>query len=162
MQTILSLLSFARPGSKLVGGPLEPATTTECDIAPAIDLAAELSVAPSVPRVTATELWRMFDTNEADAEHRFAHRPLYVSGAVERVARRGAEYVVELSVSGTLSATVRCCVSDAKRSNVEQLRQGDLVMVLGRRIFRDRGHLTLEDGLVVEDDLTVLPLRPLL
>ena len=100
MQTILSLLSFARPGSKLVCGPLEPATTTECDIAPAIDFAAELSVAPSVPRVTATELWRMFDTNEADAEHRFAHRPLYVSGAVDvgvRFRLRSLDEMIEIT-----------------------------------------------------------------
>ena len=161
MQSLLSLLGFARPASKPVEPPRWVATPIELDTAPRVAVADLTLDGPPVPGVTATELWRLFDMNEADAEHRFAHRPLYVSGAVDRVTREGAHYVVELSVSGAFFSTVRCRVGDGNRFNVEQLRRGDLVMILGRRVFREYGRLLVDEILVVEDDLTALPRLPL-
>ncbi len=113
-------------------------------------------VEPDVPLVTATALWEAFSTNEADAERRFAHRPVYVAGAVDRVTREGAGYAVRLSVSGMAFDTVRCQTSDHRRFNLADLRRGQLVVVVGRRVFRHDGRVVVDDALVVHDDLTSL------
>jgi alpha-galactosidase len=103
--------------------------------------------------VTATELWEAFRDNEAEAEHRFAHRPLYVAGAVEEVRRHGAAYALRLSVSGRFTATVSCHLSDDRRFNLRGLRPGALILVLGRRVFMQYGAVVVDDALVLEDDL---------
>lgn len=164
MQTILSLLGLSR--SPLVGAtpeaPVQPPAPDVPAPAPALKVLPAnepFEVRRLVARVTATALWDAFDANEAAAERRFAHQPLYVSGAVERVARDGPVYVVKLSVSGAWFDSVRCRVGDVNRFNVGQLRRGDLAMVLGQRVFRQHGHVIVDDCLVIEDDLTVLPLR---
>ena len=163
MQRILSLLGLTRP--VVTGSPSSPKTLPVTPVAgqtPRLEVHAAnnpFEVHRLVARVTATALWDAFDSNEAAAERRFAHQPLYVSGAVERVARDGPVYVVKLSVSGAWFRSVECRVADIDRVNVWQLRRGDLAMVLGQRVFRQRGRVIVDDCLVVEDDLTMLPLR---
>lgn len=113
-------------------------------------------VEPDVPLVTATALWEAFSTNEADAERRFAHRPVYVAGAVDQVTREGAGYAVRLSVSGMAFDTVRCRTSDDLRFNLADLRRGQMVVVVGRHVFRTGAHVIVDDALLVHDDLTSL------
>lgn len=164
MKRLLSLLGFDRSTPKSIGAHSAANLTT---IAKFTDASAvKPSTLPcdesAAARVTATELWRLFDTNEADAERRFAQKTICVSGGVERVTREGATHVIDLTVSGGFGATVRCRAADAMGFDVEQLRRGDLVMVSGRRVLREHGRIVLEGALLDARDLTAFSLRPLL
>lgn len=155
MHAILTLLGFSRPNPapEAVEPPALPPNVVAL---PEPVLPANTPMVPPVARVTATELWHAFQTNAAAAEKRYGHQPLYVSGAVERVDRDGAFYVVKLAVCGSAFDTVRCRISDRNRFNVARLRQGALVMVLGRKVVEVYGRLVLEESLVIEDDLAGL------
>ena len=156
MQNILALFRLSRPVTA-TNATQTASRPTAADLGLHVIAAnGPFGVEPEVPLVTATELWEAFTTNEADAERRFAHWPIYVAGAVDRVTREGAEYGVRLSVSGMAFETVRCRVSNHLRSNLADLRRGQLVVVVGRRVLRVGGHVIVDDSLVVEEDLTSL------
>lgn len=160
MHAFLTLLGFSRPASALAGPapsaePFEPEPTPEPALETSPEPAAEPAAPMSVPCITATALWTAYDANEANAERRYAHRALYVSGAVQRVGRVGGGYDVELSVVGAYR-TVHCLVLGLNRLNVAELRPGDLAMVLGRRVRLEYGQLLVDDCVVIVDDLTSL------
>lgn len=156
MQNILAFFRLSRPAVSTSPIPACPRPTAADLGLHVIAANGPFGVEPDVPLVTATELWEAFGTNEADAERRFAHRPVYVAGAVDRVTREGAGYAVRLSVSGMAFDTVRCQTSDHRRFNLADLRRGQLVVVVGRRVFRHDGRVVVDDALVVHDDLTSL------
>lgn len=160
MQSLLSFLgrrpvAAVRPAVAALVPPL-PEVADVPTVAPAN---GPFDDEPRVGRVTATALWEAFDRNEAAAESRFGHRPLYIGGAVERVSREGPIYVVKLSVSGAWFDTVRCEVAGDNRFNVAMLKRGQLAFMLSQRVFQRRGRVIAEGCIVVEDDLTALPER---
>ena len=161
MQPILVLLRLARPCPHLSPVPGAPHVEGDTDEPIAVGRPANepFAVLPGMPRVTATELWNLYDTNEAEAERRLARRPVYVSGAVDRVGRVGGVYVVQLGVSGSTHGVVRCRVLGGERFKVENLRPGDLAMLLARRVFNEPAGVVADSCLIVECDLTVLPFR---
>lgn len=162
MQPLLILVRLVRPHRQPHRPPDAPRVGTDEDEytpVPGPQAANEpFAVLPAVGRVTATELWNAYDVNEADAERRFAHRPLYVSGPVERVSREGSVFIVHFSVSGTPAASVGCQTRNDQRVSVERLRRGDLVMVVGERVFKASGQVVVDGCRLVEDDLTASPL----
>jgi hypothetical protein len=156
MQNILAFFRLSRPAPAM-NPDSNGSRPTAADLGLHVVVAnGPFGVEPDVPLVTATELWEAFNTNEANAERRFAHSPIYVAGAVDRVAREGAEYAVRLSVSGMAFDTVRCRTSDHRRFNLADLRRGQMVVVVGRRVFRHDGRVVVDDALVVHEDLTSL------
>ena len=159
MQPILILLRLARPRPQLAPMPDAPHVEGDEPLPEARPANQPYAVFPGMPRVTATELWNLYDTNEAEAERRFARRPVYVSGAVDRVGRVGGVYAVQLGVSGCAHGAVSCRVLGSDRLNVETLRRGDLAMLLGRRVFKESAGVVADSCLVVEHDLTLLPFR---
>ena len=126
MRWLWSLLAGgeAHAGVTCRGEPAKEGAHVPYDLEP-------VSSAPKPPAVPAVALWETFQFNIVDVEDAFVGKVIRVVGTVERVEKRGEDYVLALA---RLRGTQRIVEVTFRREDREELRgvrPGDSVVVMG-------------------------------
>ena len=96
------------------GEPAEEGAHVPYDLEP-------VTAAPKPPAVPAVALWETFQVNVVDAEDAFVGKVIRVVGTVERVEKRGEDYVLALA---RLRGTQRIVEVTFRKEDREELRGG--------------------------------------
>jgi hypothetical protein len=107
------------------GEPAEEGAHVPYDLEP-------VSSAPKPPAVPAVALWETFQFNIVDAEDAFVGKVIRVVGTVERVEKRGEDYVLALARLRGTQRIVEVTFRKEDREELVGLRPGDSVVVAGR------------------------------
>ena len=107
------------------GEPAEEGAHVPDDLEP-------VSSAPKPPAVPAVALWETFQFNIVDAEDAFVGKVIRVVGTVERVEKRGEDYVLALARLRGTQRIVEVTFRKEDREELVGLRPGDSVVVAGR------------------------------
>ena len=91
-----------------------------------------VSSAPKPPAVPAVALWETFQFNIVDAEDAFVGKVIRIVGTVERVEKRGEDYVLALARLRGTQRIVEVTFRKEDREELVGLRPGDSVVVAGR------------------------------
>ena len=107
------------------GEPAEEGARVPYDLEP-------VSSAPKPLAVSAVALWETFQVNIVDAEDAFVGKVIRVVGTVERVEKRGEDYVLALARLRGTQRIVEVTFRTEDRGELVGLRPGDSVVVMGR------------------------------
>jgi len=107
------------------GEPAEEGARVPYDLEP-------VTAAPKPPAVPAVALWETFQVNIVDAEDAFVGKVIRVVGTVERVEKRGEDYVLALARLRGTQRIVEVTFRKEDREELVGLRPGDSVVVMGR------------------------------
>ena len=107
------------------GEPAEEGARVPFDLEP-------VTAAPKPPAVPAAVLWETFQVNIVDAEDAFVGKVIRVVGTVERVEKRGEDYVLALARLRGTQRIVEVTFRTEDRGELVGLRPGDSVVVMGR------------------------------
>ncbi len=107
------------------GEPAEEGAHVPYDLEP-------VSAAPKPPAVPAVALWETFRFNIVDAEDAFVGKVIRVVGTVERVEKRGEDYVLALARLRGTQRIVEVTFRKEDREELRGVRPGDSVVVAGR------------------------------
>ena len=91
-----------------------------------------VSSAPKPLAVSAVALWETFQVNAVDAEDAFVGKVIRVVGTVERVEKRGEDYVLALARLRGTQRIVEVTFRKEDREELRGVRPGDSVVVMGR------------------------------
>ena len=91
-----------------------------------------VSSALKPPAVPAVALWETFQFNIVDAEDAFVGKVIRVVGTVERVEKRGEDYVLALARLRGTQRIVEVTFRKEDREELVGLRPGDSVVVMGK------------------------------
>ena len=127
MRWLWSLLAGgdAPAGVTYRGEPAEEGACVPYDLEP-------VTAAPKPPAVPAVALWEIFQVNIVDAEDAFVGKVIRVVGTVERVEKRGEDYVLALARLRGTQRIVEVTFRKEDRGELVGLRPGDSVVVAGR------------------------------
>lgn len=119
------------------GEPAEEGAHVPYDLEP-------VSAAPKPPAVPAVALWETFQFNIVDAEDAFVGKVIRVVGTVERVEKRGEDYVLALARLRGTQRIVEVTFRKEDREELVGLRPGDSVVVRGAVATIDRGLVEID------------------
>ena len=96
------------------------------------------------PPVPAVALWETFQVNIVDAEDAFVGKVIRVVGTVERVEKRGEDYVLALARLRGTQRIVEVTFRREDREDLVGLRPGDSVVVAGKVDKADAGRIAMD------------------
>ncbi len=111
------------------------ATSLACDVSEDDVLQAELDIAdaPIEMRVTATQMYNDYESNQIAANQKYDGKVLAVNGTVEGLGGgEDSAYYVDLNTGDFTTKKVRCHFSQSHLDDITSLQKGDRVTLRGK------------------------------
>lgn len=146
---LLVLVTFILIG--IFGADPKPANTTSPATLsirrPLVDtpVADAAPAEPPPATITARELYRAYDANEAAAQRRFGDRPLTVTGVIKSIELDYSDEPFLTLATGEMLATVRAELARAQQAKADGLRKGQSVKLTCASVSELMGSPQLKD-----------------